>query len=140
MSFCEPLSPCTARRQALGEEPWCLARSYDVKSMNMKDAPVTTTAGCTSKTPVKAITKFRVEEQAACPAWAPSSATASLSSATRKMIVIEVHARSFLYHQMRLMVAWLVEVGAGRRAAAETAGAIPLAHPSQPECGTWTMK
>lgn len=83
-----------------------------------------TTAGCTAKTPVKTIKSFKVREQAACPAWAPSSTTASLSSSIRKMIVIEVHARSFLYHQMRLMVAWLVEVGTGRRSASETAGEV----------------
>jgi tRNA U38,U39,U40 pseudouridine synthase TruA len=45
----------------------------------------------------------------------------SLSNSERKALVITVRARSFLYHQMRLMVAWLVEVGAGRRPVEETA-------------------
>ena len=75
---------------------------------------------------VKTIKSFQVSEHAACPDWAPESHTAALSAASRKTVVVRVHAQSFLYHQVRLMVAWLVEVGAGRRTAAETTGAAPL--------------
>lgn len=34
--------------------------------------------------------------------------------------MITLQARSFLYHQVRLIVAWLVQVGAGKRFASET--------------------
>ena len=39
-------------------------------------------------------------------------------------IVITVRARSFLYHQVRLMVAWLVQVGTGMRPARETSALL----------------
>ena len=52
------------------------------------------------------------------PAWVPQCALQTDDAVSS--VVITVTARSFLYHQIRLIVAWLVQVGSGMRAADET--------------------
>lgn len=77
-------------------------------------------AGCTSPTPVKTIECLEVLEQPACPHWAPPSSVSFLAKGQLRSVVIKVRANAFLYHMVRLLVGWLVEVGSGQQEAART--------------------
>lgn len=77
-------------------------------------------AGCTAPTPVKTIEALEVVEQPACPHWAPRSSVTFLAQEQLRSIVVRVRAKSFLYHMVRLLVGWLVEVGSGRQEASRT--------------------
>lgn len=59
-------------------------------------------------------------EQPACPHWAPPSSVTFLAKEQLRSIVVRVRAKSFLYHMVRLLVGWLVEVGSGRQEASRT--------------------
>jgi tRNA pseudouridine38-40 synthase len=77
-------------------------------------------AGCKASSPIRDIDELEVLEQDARPAWAPACSRSLLSTPSQRSIIIRVAGRSFLYHQVRRIVSWLVEVGAGRRQVAET--------------------
>jgi tRNA pseudouridine38-40 synthase len=78
-------------------------------------------AGCSAASPIKTIEELTVERLPCSSTWLPPSQSSPLRDGQVSIIAITVRAKSFLYHQVRLMVAWLVEVGSERREAQETA-------------------
>lgn len=80
--------------------------------------------GCTAPTPVKTIETLEVLEQPACPHWAPQSSVSFLANDQLRSVVVKVRAKSFLYHMVRLLVGWLVEVGSGKQPASATPGIL----------------
>lgn len=77
-------------------------------------------AGCAAPSPIKTIEKMDIERCPCIASWAVPSKRSPFRDGSASQIVVTVRARSFLYHQIRLMVAWLVEVGTGSRHAHET--------------------
>lgn len=69
-------------------------------------------SGCVSKSPQRTLDELSVRVTDGGGQWDPSSSTPSLS-ATRQCILITARARSFLYHQVRMMVGVLKAVGTG---------------------------
>ena len=124
------ISPATVERVSCFDynECWPFDRALNLNAMReaashlkgKHDFSSFRGAGCSAKTPVRYIEELEVEEQRCGPVWAPSSRVSLVSSEAMRCITVRVRAKSFLYHQVRYMVAWLVSVGAGDRPASDT--------------------
>ncbi|CAG9466954.1 unnamed protein product [Pedinophyceae sp. YPF-701] len=110
--------------------------------------------GCQAQGPVREIFSCKVEEEpplgarTTCAAAAPWARPA-LDGAAPQELVVRIHGNGFLYHQVRLMVGLLKEVGSGRvspgevkrildaRSAAELHKVVPDLAPA---CGLYLTK
>lgn len=92
-------------------------------------------AGCQSKSPIRTLEMLEIRS---CPTW--SALPSSEASARVESFVIITKARSYLYHQVRLMVGLLKAVGLGEISVDEIPGLIEkrtphVLPPMAPACG-----
>ena len=76
--------------------------------------------GCVAPSPIRTLDDISVDEQPPGATWPPLLPPATGSGPAPSTVIITVRARSFLYHQVRLMATWLAQVGAGAREPEET--------------------
>jgi tRNA U38,U39,U40 pseudouridine synthase TruA len=65
-----------------------------------------------------------VEQQDSGSSWVPVSMATRHGNSYASSLVVTERAQSFLYHQVRLKVTWLVEVGSRRHEPSETAEVV----------------
>jgi len=101
---------------------WHVREPLDVMSMSRAAAVLEgehdfssfRAAGCVAASPVRTLDELSVRVTDGGAQWVPGAASSLSSRAPQLQIMVTARARSFLYHQVRLMVGLLKAVGSGK--------------------------